>query len=75
MTFPPGRGLLLISPSDYDSALAKGVAPLLDDFHEDGFFARVVICFPLTRHARRVRLTERTEILECGVPVARRWRW
>jgi glycosyltransferase involved in cell wall biosynthesis len=73
MTFPPGRGLLLISPSDYDSALAKGVAPLLDDFHEDGFFARVVICFPLTRHARRVRLTERTEILECGVPVARRW--
>jgi glycosyltransferase involved in cell wall biosynthesis len=32
-----------------------------------------VICFPLTRHARRLRLSARTEILECGVPVARRW--
>lgn len=73
MTSPAGRGLLLISPSDYDTALAKGVAPLLDDFHEDGFFGRVVICFPFTRHARRLRLSPRTEILECGVPVA--WRW
>ncbi len=73
MTARVDRGLLLLSPGDYESAIAKGVAPLLDDFHEDGFFGRVIICFPLTRRARRLRLSQRTEILECGVPLPRRW--
>jgi glycosyltransferase involved in cell wall biosynthesis len=50
------RRLLLIAATDYDSSRAKGVSDLLSDFDEQGYFDKVVMAFPFTRHERVVKL-------------------
>jgi glycosyltransferase involved in cell wall biosynthesis len=51
-----GGPLLLVAATDYDSSRAKGVEALLHDFDERGFFDKVVMAFPFTRHSRVVPL-------------------
>ena len=58
--------LLLISASDYQSAVIKGVVPLLADFDEGGFFERVVIGFPFARTSQQVRVSERVIVRDIG---------
>ena len=63
-----GRRLLLVAPTEYDASVAKGVDGLLRDFDEKGFFDRVVMVFPFTRHNRVVGLGAGLAIHEFGIP-------
>jgi glycosyltransferase involved in cell wall biosynthesis len=70
--------LLLISPTDYQSAVKKGVAPLLADFDEGGFFDRVRIAFPLARTSCAVAVSDRVLVEDIGtdwLPFGGRFRW
>jgi glycosyltransferase involved in cell wall biosynthesis len=68
MTMGPQEShrLLLISASDYQSAVIKGVVPLLADFDENGFFERVLIAFPFARSSCEVNVTERVVVRDIG---------
>ena len=71
-------GLLLVSPSDYQSAVQKGVASLLADFDEGGFFRRVLIAFPLSRTSCIVDVSENVRVRDIGtdwLAFAGRYRW
>lgn len=63
-----GRRLLLVAPTEYDASVAKGVERLLHDFDEKGFFGKVEMVFPFTRHNRVLELAPRLAIHEFGVP-------
>jgi len=58
--------LLLISPTDYQSAVRKGVESLLKDFDEGGFFEQVVIAFPFARTSCRAAISERVMAWDLG---------
>lgn len=70
--------LLLISPTDYRSAVQKGVASLLADFDEGGFFDRVLIAFPLARTSCQEWVSPTVLVEDMGtdwMPFDGRWRW
>jgi glycosyltransferase involved in cell wall biosynthesis len=70
--------LLLVSPTDYASALKKGVVALLADFDEGGFFEHVVVAFPFARDSQRARVSPRVVAEDIGtdwMPFGGRWRW
>jgi glycosyltransferase involved in cell wall biosynthesis len=70
--------LLLISPTDYQSAVAKGVVSLLSDFDESGFFQQVLIAFPLARTSSFVQVSDRVSVQDIGtdwLPFRGRFRW
>ncbi|HSL21761.1 MAG TPA: glycosyltransferase family 4 protein, partial [Vicinamibacterales bacterium] len=74
----PGPRLLLISPTDYQSAVVKGVVSLLADFDEGGFFERVVIAFPFARTSTTARVSARVVAIDMGtdwLPFGGRFRW
>jgi glycosyltransferase involved in cell wall biosynthesis len=58
--------LLLISASDYQSAVIKGVVSMLTDFDEGGFFERVLIAFPFARTTTMVKLSDRVSVHDIG---------
>jgi glycosyltransferase involved in cell wall biosynthesis len=58
--------LLLVSASDYQSAVMKGVVPLLADFDEGGFFERVLIAFPFARTSCQVNVSQRVVVRDIG---------
>jgi len=58
--------LLLISPTDYQSAVRKGVESLLQDFDEGGFFEQVIIVFPLARTSCRAVVSPRVAAWDLG---------
>ncbi|MFM9941146.1 MAG: glycosyltransferase [Hyphomicrobiaceae bacterium] len=60
--------MLLVAATDYDSSVAKGVDRLLHDFDDKGFFDKVVMIFPFTRHNRVVALGRGLVIHEFGIP-------
>ena len=69
--------LLLISSSDYQSAVTKGVVSMLADFDEGGFFEHVLIAFPLARTTCAVQVSERVFVRDIGtdwLPLGSRWR-
>jgi glycosyltransferase involved in cell wall biosynthesis len=71
------RVLLLISASDYQSAVIKGVASMLAEFDEGGFFDRVLVAFPFARTSTRVNISERVAVRDIGIdwlPLARKSR-
>lgn len=61
------RRLLLIAPTEYDASVAKGVSALLHDFDEKGYFSRVIMVFPFTRHNRRLALASNLDLHELGI--------
>lgn len=69
-----GRRLLLVAPTEYDASVAKGVDSLLLDFDERGFFEKVVMVFPFTRHNRIVSPARTLDIHEFGVRGPSLWR-
>ena len=58
--------MLLISASDYQSAVIKGVASMLAEFDEGGFFDRVLIAFPFARTTTSVNVSERVAVRDMG---------
>jgi glycosyltransferase involved in cell wall biosynthesis len=58
--------LLLISASDYQSAVIKGVVSMLADFDEGGFFERVLIAFPFARMTTMVKVSDRVSVHDIG---------
>ncbi len=61
------RVLVLVAPTEYDASVAKGNSELLHDFDERGFFSRVVMVFPFTRHNRVLELAPNLHIHEFAV--------
>ena len=58
--------------------MKKGVAPLLADFDEGGFFDRVLIAFPLARASCAVAVSDRVLVEDIGtdwLPFGGRFRW
>lgn len=47
---------LFLVHSDYDALVAKGVAPMIRERDEDGFFSRVVTVHPVAMQRRRIAL-------------------
>lgn len=66
--------LLLVAPTEYDASVAKGVDRLLLDFDEKGYFSKVVMAFPFTRHNRTVIPGPGLVIHEYGVAGPSAWR-
>ena len=58
--------LLLISASDYQSAVVKGVASMLTDFDEGGFFSYVLVAFPLAKTSTKAAVSERVVAQDIG---------
>ncbi len=69
-----GRRLLLVAPTEYDASVAKGVDRLLLDFDEGGFFDKVLMAFPFTRHNRQVSPAPGLVIHEYGIAGPSLWR-
>lgn len=61
------RRLLLVAATEYDASVAKGVSALLLDFDEQGYFTKVIMAFPFTRHNRVIDLAPSLAIHEFGV--------
>jgi glycosyltransferase involved in cell wall biosynthesis len=73
-----GPRLLLVSPTDYQSAVVKGVTALFADFDEGGFFDRVLIAFPFARTSCAVQVSDRVFAQDIGtdwLPFGGRFRW
>src|SRR5688572_10932860 len=58
---------MVIFAGDYDSTRKKGVADLLLQFDEQGFFDKVVFISPYLRRDRRLMLSDRHELHEFGL--------
>lgn len=69
--------LMFISSSDYTDLESKGVAGMLNDRDEDGFFKRVVSVHPWAKNTRKIAVSANHELLEYGpewVPLAKKSR-
>jgi starch synthase len=72
-----GPHLAIVSASDWDSAVAKGVASVLRDFEEGGYFAKVTTIFPFAPRGLEMALSDRHRLVQFGYdafPGARRYR-
>jgi len=58
--------LMFISSSDYDELVAKGVAGMMTERSEGGYFQRVISLHPLARKTRVVRIAEGHDLVELG---------
>jgi glycosyltransferase involved in cell wall biosynthesis len=71
------RSLMFIASSDFDSLVRKGVAGMIAERDEDGYFDEVLSVHPLAKMTRKVDIGNNHVLYEFGydwVPTGRRWR-
>lgn len=78
-TAPHGRSIsgtargLFIVPSDLGDLERKGVAHLITERDEGGYFERVVSLHPTARATRRVEIAQNNTVVELALPPAPGW--
>lgn len=71
------RSLLFISSSDFDAVSAKGVAGMIAERSEGGYFDKVISVHPLATKSRTIQIDGNHELVEFGfdaLPGGARWR-
>lgn len=61
--------ILFLVPSDYDSLNQKGVAQMILERDENGFFERVVTVHPITQKSQRIHLNDVHVLYEIGLDI------